>query len=66
MRADLRAGGLLNALKPPSEDLQPITLYQVSQKRKGLTALVPLELRTQVEKLIYHDVADLLRRVCTA
>ena len=52
---DLREGGLLNGLKLSSEDLQPITAYQVSQKGKELAVLVPREFRTEVDNLIYHD-----------
>ena len=36
---DLRAGGLLNALKLSSEDLQPVTAYQVSDMGKEIVEL---------------------------
>ena len=52
---DLREGGLLNALKLSSEDLQPITAFQVSAKGKELSILIPREFRTEVDKLIYKD-----------
>lgn len=50
---DLREGGLLNGLKLSSEDLQPITAYQVSKKGKELAILIPREFRTEVDNLIY-------------
>ena len=52
---DLREGGLLNGLKLSSEDLQPITAYQVSAKGKELAILIPREFRTEVDNLIYKD-----------
>ena len=52
---DLRQGGLLNGLKLSSEDLQPVTAYQVSAKGKELASLIPREFRTEVDNLIYHD-----------
>ena len=52
---DLREGGLLNGLKLSSEDLQPITAYQVSVKGKELASFVPRDFRTEVDNLIYHD-----------
>lgn len=52
---DLRQGGLLNGLKLSSEELQPITAYQVSAKGKELASLIPREFRTEVDNLIFHD-----------
>jgi WD repeat-containing protein 35 len=52
---DLRQGGLLNGLKLSSEDLQPVTAYQVSAKGKELASLIPREFRTEVDNLIFHD-----------
>eukprot|EP01046_Picozoa_sp_COSAG06_P084555 COSAG06_NODE_31339_length_523_cov_0.823113_2_plen_135_part_01 len=52
---DLRQGGLLNGLKLSSEDLQPVTAYQVSAKGKELASLIPREFRTEVDNLIFHE-----------
>ena len=51
---DLREGGLLSGLKLSSEDLQPITAFQVSAKGKELAILIPKEFRTEVDNLVYH------------
>ena len=51
---DLREGGLLNGLKLSSEDLQPITAFQVSPKGKELAILIPKEFRTTVDDFIYE------------
>ena len=50
---DLREGGLLNALKLASEDLIPVTAYQVSKKGMDLLKLVPNELKDDVDAVIH-------------
>ena len=52
---DLREGELLNALKLSSEELQPVTAYQVSEKGKEMAKLVPGEMRKLVDDFIYED-----------
>eukprot|EP01050_Picozoa_sp_SAG11_P027489 SAG11_NODE_6985_length_1214_cov_1.258296_1_plen_199_part_00 len=54
---DLREGGLLNGLKLSSEDLQPITAYQVSEKGKELAILVPREFRTVSARFVSSQSA---------
>jgi len=51
---DLREGGVLNALKLSSEDLQPITAYQVSEKGFTLLDAVTDDMRDDVHGFIYE------------
>ena len=49
---DVRQGNLINGLKLSSEDLQPITAYQVSAKGLDILDLVPDELKEQVDSFV--------------
>jgi len=50
---DVREGKLINGLKLSSEDLQPITAYQVSPKGLDILELVPDELKEQVDSFVH-------------
>ena len=50
---DIREGNLINGLKLSSEDLQPITAFQVSTKGLDILDLVPEELKEQVDSYVY-------------
>ena len=52
---DLRAGGLLNALKLSSEELQPVTAYQVSAAGLKIVPMIPKDLTEAVDKCIEHE-----------
>ena len=52
---DLRAGGLLNALKLSSEDLQPVTAYQVSAAGLEMVPMIPEEMIEAVDEFIEHE-----------
>jgi hypothetical protein len=62
---DVRQGNLINGLKLSSEDLQPITAYQVSAKGLDILDLVPDELKEQVDSFVHgpEDYVDELLNV---
>jgi hypothetical protein len=62
---DVRQGNLINGLKLSSEDLQPITAYQVSAKGLDILELVPDELKELVDSFVHgpEDFQDELLNV---
>ena len=62
---DVRQGNLVNGLKLSSEDLQPITAYQVSAKGLDILELVPDELKDLVDGFVHgpEDFQDELLNV---
>jgi hypothetical protein len=50
---DLREGDLLNGLKLASADLIPVTAYQASEKGLELLAIMPRELKDEIDEAIH-------------